>query len=358
MDNYDRLREILDTTVSGAPKSKYFDEILRILFTPGEAAIAANMKFKGELPWEIARRAGTGEAETGEVLAAMTRKGLVNYRKKDGMVLYNLLPTVPGIFETSMMNEGDREKHARLAALWDEYNREAMIKSLGGSPTPQMRVVAVKESITAESAVYSYEEVAGLIAGSGYIAVAMCACRTSAGKCDRPLEACLVFGQLGENLTEQGLARTVTKEEALNILRECEEAGLVHCSNNSADRATIVCNCCSCCCHFFRGITEHGFPHMVAPSMFIAAIDPAQCTGCGACADSRCPVGAITVSGEAAVADRKRCIGCGLCAGVCPAGALSLIRREAAPATPKTLLEMGMNILREKGRLEDFMKYI
>jgi electron transport complex protein RnfB len=43
MDMYERLREILDASPTGAPKAKSFDEILRILFTPDEAALAVHM---------------------------------------------------------------------------------------------------------------------------------------------------------------------------------------------------------------------------------------------------------------------------------------------------------------------------
>jgi hypothetical protein len=45
MDVYEKLREILDAHPSGAPKSKAFDEILRILFTHEEAELAIYMSF-------------------------------------------------------------------------------------------------------------------------------------------------------------------------------------------------------------------------------------------------------------------------------------------------------------------------
>ncbi|MBA4398244.1 MAG: (Fe-S)-binding protein, partial [Syntrophus sp. (in: bacteria)] len=43
MDPYEKLRELLDAHPSGAPPSKAFDEILRILFSPQEAALASHM---------------------------------------------------------------------------------------------------------------------------------------------------------------------------------------------------------------------------------------------------------------------------------------------------------------------------
>ena len=57
MDIYERLREILDSHPSTAPKAKSIDEILRILFTPEEAAIAVNMSFKNKSVSSIAKAA-------------------------------------------------------------------------------------------------------------------------------------------------------------------------------------------------------------------------------------------------------------------------------------------------------------
>ncbi|MBU2598960.1 MAG: hypothetical protein KKC53_07340 [Actinobacteria bacterium] len=39
MDNFEKLRLLLDAHPTGAPKSEVFDEILRIPFSPEEAAV-------------------------------------------------------------------------------------------------------------------------------------------------------------------------------------------------------------------------------------------------------------------------------------------------------------------------------
>ena len=56
MDIYERLREILDAHPATAPKAKSIDEILRILFTPEEAALAVNMSYKTKSVSSIAKR--------------------------------------------------------------------------------------------------------------------------------------------------------------------------------------------------------------------------------------------------------------------------------------------------------------
>jgi len=56
------------------------------------------------------------------------------------------------------------------------------------------------------------------------------------------------------------------KEEALKILRETEEAGLVHSSGNYRDGVEYICNCCICCCGIMRVIAEFGIMSAVAHS--------------------------------------------------------------------------------------------
>lgn len=51
-------------------------------------------------------------------------------------------------------------------------------------------------------------------------------------------------------------------------------------------------------------------------------IDPAACTGCGACT-AACPDGAVSVVDGLAVIDRTACLACGRCVRACPTGTMS-----------------------------------
>ena len=356
MDIYERLREVLDSHPSTAPKAKSIDEILRTLFTPAEAAVAVTMSYKAKSPAAIAKIAGLPEDEAKQNLEAMADKGIIFSRNKDGAKLYGLVPLIPGVFEFPFMKGGQTPMHKRLGKLWEAYHDEALGASFAGNPTPLMRVVAVEKSITPQDRIHPYEEVKNFINDASYIALANCACRVSVDACDKPKEVCLIFDGMGEFLVERGFAREINKEEGLKVLDISEAAGLVHTSNNSAEKANLICNCCRCCCTVLRGRTQLNHPHAFEPSRFEALVYAEDCTGCALCIDERCPMNAIDLIDDIAVVKTADCIGCGLCVTGCPTGAIRLTERQQLPSIPATVAEMGAKVLQEKGRLDAFLK--
>ena len=356
MPVYEQLREILDSHPSTAPPGDAIHEILRILFTPQEAAIAVKMNFKPKSPASLAKSSGVSENEAENLLESMADKGVIFSKNKDGKKHYGLVPLIPGVFEFPFMKGGGSPMHDRLAGLWEAYHHESLGASFAGNPTPMMRVVAVEKSVTPEDRIHPYEEVKHLIEQSNYVALTKCACRVSVAKCDKPKEVCLIFDGVGEFLVERGFARHISKEEGIKVLDQAEAAGLVHTSNNSADKASVICNCCPCCCTILRGRTQLNHPHAFEPSRFAAFVTSDDCLACGLCADERCPMQAITIGEDAAFVHEEKCIGCGLCVSTCPSGAMGLIERTHIPSIPATTQDMAVKVLQEKGRLEAFMK--
>ena len=356
MDIYESLRQVLDAHPSTAPQAKSIHEILKILFAPEEAAVAVVMSYKVKPVSEIASKAGLDAEIALKHLDAMADKGIIMSRYKDGEKFYGLLPLIPGVFEFPFMKSSLAPLHQRLGKLWEDYHHEALGASFAGNPTPLMRVVTVDKAIPSRDRVHPYEEVASFIEEAPFIALADCACRVSVHACDKPKDVCLIFGPAAEFLVERGFACQISREEGLKVLDRAEAAGLVHTSNNSADRANLICNCCPCCCTVLRGKTKLNHPHAFEPSRYQAKVIDEDCSGCAICAEERCPVGAITMADDLAVVDVQDCIGCGLCVSSCPTGAMVLIERAEIPVTPATVTEMGMRVLQEKGRLEAFLK--
>ena len=356
MDKYEEFRKILDSDPAGAPESPAFTEILKILFTEDDIDLLLHMNFGGKNVNDIAASASVPVEAALARLEAMADKGVVLHKDKGDERQYALLGTIPGLFEYPFMKGNTTSMHEKLALLWDEYKRDGQSGSFAGNPTPLMRVVPVKKSLDTRSTIYSYDEVTEIINNADYIALGGCACRISLKKCDKPTDVCILFGHIGKFLAERNFARRVDKSEALDALERSEKAGLVHCSTNTKESAAVICNCCSCCCTILRGRLEFGFPNTFAPSRFTAFSDSAKCIGCGTCVNKRCPAKAVELIEKKAVVDENRCIGCGLCVTGCKSSAMQLKDRKAASEIPANGKELVFSVLKEKGKLDAFMK--
>ena len=185
MDDYEKLRQILDKHLAGAPASKKLDQILRILFTPEEVKVAVGMIFTPTPVEEIAARSGVPVEEARARCESLANKGIVFSREKNGIMGYSLLPTIPGLFEFPFMKGGGEPMHRALAKLWEEYHREALGNSFASSPTPITRVLPVESAIDTRVEVLPFEVISKMLDRNETFALAECACRVSVGACKR-----------------------------------------------------------------------------------------------------------------------------------------------------------------------------
>ncbi|MFZ5644827.1 MAG: ATP-binding protein [Bacillota bacterium] len=340
MHHYHSLQRILDAHPMGAPMAEEFMEILKILFKSEEVELAVALDFRLKKLSEVAERAEVPAEEALKKLEEMANRGSILAKKLDGEPAYALLPIYPGLFEYPIMKGMDSETQKRLAELWHAYYMKAMAAEIASAKPPWNRVFPAEESLTEEYEILPYEVVSEMMKKVETIAVANCPCRVSTGRCDKPLDVCLSFDGAARFLSERGMARIITREEAAEVLKRSEEAGLVHTGSNMADRLVFVCNCCSCCCHFLRLITEHNYTGGLAKSSYIASLETSDCSGCGVCAGERCPVKAIAMVNGFAELSPEKCIGCGLCSTTCPIGALKLTKRENYQVPPATAGEL------------------
>ena len=344
---YEVLREFLDRFPLGYPATASGVEmkILRKLFTPQEAEVAVLLSPMPEEAELIAARCGRDPRELEKELDALSRKGLAFRARREGKTRYNTAPFMIGLYEYSV-DTMDEE----LAALYKQYYDEAYLDEMASSGIPGFRVFPVGESIEADFTLYPFLDLVEEVKAARVISVADCICRKEAeltgGGCDHPRETCLSFGAAAEYYIENGIGRRITADEAIKILEEADESGLVHAGVNTRHLSNI-CNCCPCCCASMKGITREGMDkHLFLNAIFEAAVDEDACTACGECVE-RCPVGAISVD-DIAVVDGDRCLGCGLCAGTCPAEAITVSLREDREEPFDRVLNMGMAIMEGK----------
>ena len=324
---YEQLAAKLDEFPHGFPRTESGVElrILEKIFAPDEAAMAVRLLPIPEPLEVIAHRLGRPAEELRPILDGMVRRGQILSFRLRGEMVYGLAPFVIGIYEFQLPR-----MDAELATLVEEYAPH-LVRTVGGAKPALARVIPVNARIDAAAVILPYEDVRGMLAGARSFRLMECICRTEQAKlgkpCSHPLETCMAFSSR-ENAYEGTLAtdygRTVTREEALAVLDLSERDGLVHCTYNVQREPMFVCNCCTCCCGFLRGVKEFGAPHLLVRSNWVSAIEAGRCTACGACAGGRCPMDAIALQDGRYTVSEGRCIGCGVCTIGCPTDAIML----------------------------------
>ncbi|MBN1640594.1 MAG: 4Fe-4S binding protein [Anaerolineae bacterium] len=217
------------------------------------------------------------------------------------------------------------------------------------APPPQARRIAVNQAIPDTRAVLPIDILSEMLKKEEVIAVADCYCRSTKRNlgegCDHPLRTCFYFDKIALLQISSGRAERIDYDEAMQILRECEDAGLVHTVDNNRDRIGVLCNCCACCCPLIKSHLLGG-TNVAAPSRFVVAHDPSTCQECGTCV-AFCPVQALTLGDDGLEIAYERCIGCGVCVSKCPAGSMRLVLREEQPPLAKDAPSLERRIAAE-----------
>lgn len=350
-DVYQKLAAHLDNLPAGFPSTETGVEIriLKRLFSPQEAEIATGLVMMPEAASEIAKRLNMDEKTLAPVLEDMSRKGLIYRASKGGQFFYMAAQFVVGIWEYHV-----KSLDLDLIKDFNEYSPYLLKKTWQETKTKQLRVIPISKSISAEMLTMPYDEAEKIIRQQSKIVVAPCICRAEhkmAGKgCSRPVEVCLTFGSGAYFYEENGLGRTISQQEALDILAKGMEAGLVLQPGNSK-KPTNICLCCGCCCQILKNLNTLDEPAKAVHTNFYAEVSKDDCTECGICLE-RCQMNAIVMDGTSHV-KKERCIGCGLCVTSCGFDAMKLIEKamEDRWTPPANTVETYINIARERGKI-------
>jgi electron transport complex protein RnfB len=348
-DPYKRLAERLDSLPNGFPPTQDGAELrlLANIFTPEEAELAAQLRIPLETAEQITTRLGRDYGVTRKTLKNMAHRGLIRAGKAEGGLGYGLLPFVVGIYE-NQLGRLDLE----LANLFEAYYTQAFTQILTITPAIH-RVVPVGESIKNDMQVAPFESAAGIIENAKSWAVMDCICRKQTaliGKpCKHPVDVCMIMDDKPDSFTTSDEIRALTKEEAYEVLRRADQAGLVHSVSNNQNGTWYICNCCTCSCGILRGIAELGIANVVASSAFVNTVDEDACTACGLCVE-QCQFDALSVDTVAQV-DRVKCVGCGVCVNACADDALILVRRpaEEVKPVPVSIIDWGLQRAQMRG---------
>jgi electron transport complex protein RnfB len=356
---YRKLAKVLDTLPNGFPATESGVEIklLKRIFQPDEVELFCDLRLAFETPEQIAKRTGRHLEGLEEKLTTMWERGQIFGVNLGGSKMFKMMPWAIGIYEFQLPRL-DRE----MAEMCEEYMMKAYGQQFFENQPQLMQVIPIEKEISAKHEALTYEKVSTIVENGQSFLLNDCICKKEQGlldnPCEKPLEVCLAIAPVPGIFDNPRYGRTISKNEAYEVLNKSEEAGLVHLTFNVESGHFFICNCCGCCCGVLRGIKELGIPaSKVVNSHYYAKIDPDACEACGICADERCQVDAIEEGEDAYEIIKDKCIGCGLCISTCPNEAIQLVRKEPEELLHPPRDEMAW--FEERGRLRgvDFSSY-
>jgi ferredoxin len=212
--------------------------------------------------------------------------------------------------------------------------------------------------------VLDYERASEVINTATHRGIGICYCRHKmhhVGRaCSAPQDICMTFNVAGASLIRHGYARSVDKEECLDLLQTAYENNLVQFGENVQKGVNFICNCCGCCCEAMIAARRFAILNPVHTTNFIPVVAASDCNGCGKCV-AACPVEAMTLVSannpgrpkrKVAKLDEALCLGCGVCVRTCPTTSIHLESRPKRVITPLNGTHRAVSMAIERGMLQ------
>lgn len=208
------------------------------------------------------------------------------------------------------------------------------------------KTIPISTNITHDPKVYPSFLVNDLVEEYGEknsIYVFPCVCRhgksliDSGCSFDMPKESCMAFGNIAKAWESWGYGRRISKEEAIEILKEVRDRGAVHSVIHEKDDCHLpvaaICNCCWDCCSILKPYNMGAVALMYNASYSARIKDDADCKSCGNC-EKFCPTTAMKLIDKAVSFDKDKCIGCGQCAYQCRQNNIEMYLNERVVYLP------------------------
>ena len=339
-DGYTQLCRIM-----GYETSPGMRRVLAYMMTEEQARLVAALP--KNYP-ELAELLGKDEATVRELAADLYRKGVIvpkDFQTLEGM---RFIPSFIFLHDRTLAIRDWYKRIPDLAGLIDEFLEEEFFpnegKKLAALTDPPQRVLPAYKTILDSPELLPEEDVRTILKNAKTISVVPCSCRVRTGACKRiQTDVCMQFdrsAEYGISVGMEGLDRPLTYEEALKVIDDAEEAGLLHLwGNTSKMTGPSLCSCCDDCCIMGLQFLRSNLPpeKRFAKSRYVAKIDPDKCIGCPDDPAPPCVAivpsyfrGCLRMVGRRGKEDFKAqietelCFGCGACVLKCPTGAIRM----------------------------------
>ncbi len=353
-DLHEDLVRFYEFQLGKLPHRDAFKRALQATFAADDLRVFFLLPFFGVTPIEKvekkAARLGISADELGRTVQRLMPEGLVDTYVGPAGRVCGRAPLIALLeFQVRLQEESP------LRAVCTQIMNDLIEGAAETIPTktPYFRVLPVERTLRHAGAdvgirvdqvvpdprqVLPIDIVSEMVKKEPIIAVADCYCRSTKNlleeSCGHPLETCFYFNELALVKLESGYARQIGYDEALDILRQCEQQGLVHNVSNCEGRIQTLCNCCACSCAVMKAIVR-GQSNVGAASRFVVAIDGDGMARCESCLTQPClkvcNLHNLTSRDRRVVINVEACIGCGQCAAHCPEGVLRMVVRQRPP---------------------------
>ena len=303
------------------PKSQRLRAIFEKLLTLEEAEILLELPAPSE---EIALKMNLDKETVDAKIEELYQKGLAVPTSKG----YFPPRAIVQLHDTTLTDPG---LTTEVADLWQEFSEEEWFadqaRELAQADPKHTRIIPAWKALQTSSNIPPGEDARQIIQEAQLVAIAPCPCRRRARLCDGPIDVCLQLNKAAEYTIRRGTGREVSHEEAIRILGNAEEQGLIH----TAPPMSVICSCCTCCCNMLRPLVKHDkLSQGVTKSSYRSVVNLELCNSCELCVD-QCSFDAIEMKNhppsneDKAFVNSEKCFGCGSCVVMCPVdGALRL----------------------------------
>ncbi|MCI5191185.1 MAG: 4Fe-4S ferredoxin, partial [Candidatus Electrothrix sp. AS4_5] len=228
---YRLLQRRLDQKAEGAPDSQTLMKILSILFSPEDAELACQLPHNLTSLETLSDNLKISRNELNDKLTDMAERGLLFDIEHRGHRYVSLAPIVVGFWEFTFMRVRPDMPLKELAHLFEKYFFENNCLVPDRGKTQRFRSFVREEAIPEydHAEVLDWERVTHIVSSASAVSVGICQCYHTAQHlgqaCDRPVETCLTFNYAAKSLIQNGIARAITKHEAIDILEKCKKTG-------------------------------------------------------------------------------------------------------------------------------------
>jgi Pyruvate/2-oxoacid:ferredoxin oxidoreductase delta subunit len=338
--------------------------VFDIAMTPEEIDFLLEMGGGNHSLEQLNKRINLSESDIKRILDSLVYKGQVAIIDDgQGNDVYHIMTIFPGWFELYLMRGEENEETKIFAERIEELFESAYkvgnpeivnqsmrdvgahIKVLSLNP-PTTKTIKVDKSlpdnINRIFATKSVNNIFEQLDDDEIVAVGHCFCRFEKEligdhcRTELPMETCISIGPGAVHVINQGIARQISKKEAIAMIKDFQDKGAIHQATRiiplkdfqAKYPIDIFCNCCWDCCGILGNYNRGYLPYVLKTyhKASIANID--NCTSCGDC-EKFCPTSATSLNEKQLpeITD-ELCVGCGQCHHHCKDDVIELLEDE------------------------------